>query len=56
MSNYHGKANYIIVYGDPCNGFSFVGPFTYHGDATRYAMTLQGEAWWIAPIEQPEEN
>ena len=51
------KASYIIVYGDPANGFSFIGPFEYHGDARRHAeQEIQGDYWWIAPIEQPVED
>jgi hypothetical protein len=50
------KANFIIVHGSPADGFLFVGPFTYHGDAEKYASTeLDDCAWWIAPIEQPED-
>lgn len=50
----HGQ--YIIVYGDPANGFTYIGPFEYPGDATRYAeQEIHDEYWWIAPIEQPEE-
>jgi hypothetical protein len=49
-------ANYILCYGDPANGFSFIGPFTYHAEAREYAEAeLHSETWWIAPIEQPEE-
>lgn len=49
-------ADYIIVHGDPVNGFAFIGPFEYHGGATRYAeQELSNETWWIAHIEQPEE-
>lgn len=51
------SADYIVVCGDPVNGFSFIGPFEYHGDATRYAeQELHSEYWWIAQIEQPKEN
>lgn len=56
QSNYHMKANFIIVHGSPADGFLFVGPFTYHGDAVKYASTeLDDSAWWVAPIEQPED-
>lgn len=46
---------FVIVTGSPIDGFTFIGPFEFHGDASDYAdANLAGEAdWWIAEVRTP---
>ena len=44
---------YIIIYGDPVDGFTFCGPFDTHEDAIDYAERAGGE-WTTAQIDPPE--
>lgn len=47
---------YAICYGNPVDGFTFIGPFRHRDDAVLYAErdAINGE-WWIVELEQPEE-
>lgn len=43
--------SYIVVLGDPVDGFTYYGPFADYDDAMEYAQTECGEcSWWIAPL------
>lgn len=47
---------YLLIKGNPVDGFQFVGPFNYHGDAIDYADAHQLELekdWWIAELQTP---
>lgn len=47
---------FIIVTGDPIEGFTFVGPFDSEKDAAKHGNTdgnLKAGDWWIAPLEEP---
>lgn len=48
--------NFIIVYGDPVDGFNFVGPFDDRDEAVRYAEFDVGTDWWIAELDAPAEE
>ena len=42
---------YIIVYGNPVDGFNFRGPFDTSGDASEYADRVEDdEIWWITEL------
>ena len=43
---------FILIYGDPPDGFNFIGPFDSHDDALRYAERYSSN-WWIAALEDP---
>lgn len=47
---------YIICYGSPVDGFTFVGPFDDRDDAVRYAEFDGGTDWWIAELDQPDSE
>ena len=54
------KKTYIIVVGNPGDGFAYVGPFKTPGDADQYAQGhFAGEffvdPWWIAQVAPPEK-
>lgn len=44
---------YILIFGDPVNGFSFRGPFDTANDAVAYGDPIQ-EEWWLAELHEPE--
>ena len=48
--------NYIVIYGDPVDGFNFVGPFADRDEAVRYAEFDAGTDWWIAELVQPAQG
>jgi hypothetical protein len=43
---------YIIVVGNPINGFAFIGPFPDHEGALRYAEDMQtgADGWHITEL------
>lgn len=46
---------FIIAYGDPIDGMSFVGPFEDDDGLDEYARdNLQDSNWWIVKLEKPE--
>ena len=48
---------YIIVAGNPFDGFDFYGPFRDIEDAIDYAdRQFFGETWWVANIEPVKET
>lgn len=49
---------YIIITGNPVDGFNYTGPFKSHDDALRYAEAyFEGnvDSYWICEL-QPELN
>ena len=42
---------YIVVRGNPIDGFHYIGPFKSFDDAHAYAEDCE-ETWWIAPLEE----
>lgn len=48
---------YIIIYGDPMDGFNYRGPFDTQADATEWAEDHEpDEVWWIAELNPPTEE
>lgn len=49
MSNFQ----YIIITGNPVDGFMYYGPYSTHDEAIEAAeasTTLDGDDWWIARL------
>ena len=47
---------YAVMYGDPINGFSFVGVFDASDEATEWAdKILPEESWWLVTVRSPAE-
>jgi hypothetical protein len=43
---------YILITGNPVQGFQYTGPFNDPEEAGNYALTSGTEAdWWVAPLE-----
>lgn len=46
----------VFIYGNPADGFSFVGPFDNQSHAEIYAIGESNTDWWFAPLEWPAEE
>ncbi len=44
---------YIIILGNPVDGFTYIGPFEDMEALNEHADTIMGE-WWAAGLEAPE--
>ncbi|AXQ69589.1 hypothetical protein HOU03_gp007 [Caulobacter phage CcrSC] len=44
---------FILIVGNPSDGFTYYGPFDEHDDAVTYAEATgtEGNPWWVAPLE-----
>lgn len=52
-------APYIIVTGNPIEGFEYIGPFPSADEAAAYGNTdphLPDGDWWTAPLYTPAEE
>ena len=47
---------YLIVFGNPIDGFNFRGPFDDHETARFYADIVYDGDWWLAEITPPDET
>jgi hypothetical protein len=47
--------NTIIVYGNPIDGFRYVGPFESRDAALHYCEDDGGD-WWLTTLEPPPEE
>ena len=47
---------YLIVFGDPIDGFNFRGPFDDHETAHFYADIVCEGDWWLAELTPPDRN
>lgn len=45
---------WIVIFGDPIDGFMFYGPFEGQQKASEWAESQAASDWWIAPIEAVE--
>ena len=44
---------YIVIKGDPVDGFKFIGPFRTHGDAERYMDHNDDDTMWLYELQPP---
>lgn len=42
---------FIIVAGDPVDGFKYFGPYMSRDDALSEAQRHKDDSWWIVPLE-----
>jgi hypothetical protein len=48
---------FIIMTGEPVNGFDYIGPFKYFTSAKEYAnYYLKNDIWWIIKLTNPRED
>lgn len=46
---------YIVIYGNPGDGFHFIGPFDTIDEATEYGKDATRD-WWIAELNAPADG
>jgi hypothetical protein len=47
---------YIMIYGNPCDGFRYVGPFEDHDLALAYGEAGASGDWWITELDPPASD
>lgn len=47
------RIQFIVIYGNPADGFNYVGPFESRADATHYASVDNAGDWWIVELDAP---
>lgn len=50
------NAQFIAIYGDPVEGFAFVGPFSTHEEAISYAAIDAPCNWWVSRLDAPDNE
>jgi len=45
---------YVILAGNPINGFEVFGPFDSERDASNFANSLEGGEWWLTLLTSPD--
>lgn len=50
------RPKYLIVTGNPIEGFSFQGPFLLKKDAEEYLEDIEDSDGWLAELQPPEEE
>lgn len=45
---------FIIIYGNPSDGFAHVGPFESRDEASNYAAVDNAGDWWIVTLDAPD--
>lgn len=44
---------FIVISGNPVDGFVFIGPFQNEDQAAEYGDRIDDGDWWIGKIDQP---
>jgi hypothetical protein len=44
---------FVVIYGNPADGFNYVGPFESRDDAALYAAEDTPADWWIVMLDAP---
>ncbi len=56
MNDYRRNLPHVFVYGNPCDGFRFVGPFEDYDAALQYGEAEGDGDWWITELDAPAEQ
>ena len=48
-------SEWVVILGNPVDGFNIVGPFKNHMDAMTWAEAICGD-WWITTLEDPDDD
>jgi ribosomal protein L37AE/L43A len=43
---------HILIFGNPVDGLTFVGPFDTHEEAVTYGEPI-AEEWWVSELDEP---
>ena len=47
---------YILIVGDPINGFAIYGPFDDANEAIAAGDDFSQDSWWVAQLKDPQEE
>jgi hypothetical protein len=47
-----GTHQWVVIYGDPIEGFTYYGPFS----TLRQAVDIRADGCWIAPLIAPDDT
>lgn len=48
---------FVVIHGNPADGFGYIGPFPDGEAANDYADTaLRGEDWWVVALQSPAQE
>ena len=47
---------YIVIKGDPVDGFSYIGPFNSTDDAEAYMDAESNDTTWMLQLESPHQE
>lgn len=47
------RSRFVLIHGNPADGFEFVGPFDNAAEAVQYAEHSERAEWWVAPLVAP---
>ena len=50
------KPQYILIYGNPVNGFAYVGPFKSYSDAHDHGEHRGYSEYWLSELVSEEED
>lgn len=50
------RAKYIIISGNPIEGFNAIGPFSGAQDVSEYADQIRDNDWWLMDLSSPTEG
>lgn len=49
--------SFIAIYGNPCDGFRYVGPFSSYEEVSRYVESDPHTCdWWVHELDAPAEQ
>jgi hypothetical protein len=55
----HDPEPHVVCFGNPVDGFEYVGPFDCQADALGYAehhLQPNGPDWWLIALQTPAED
>jgi hypothetical protein len=50
------KPQYILIHGDPVNGFAYVGPFKSYNDAHNHGEQSGYSEYWLSELVSEKED
>ena len=51
----HGMGLHVVIFGNPIDGMSIIGPFNHAPEAVDWADENADGTWWVAPLHHQEE-
>ncbi len=55
VRDYDPEPPFLLVVGDPVDGFDYVGPFDSSEQAQEWAQEFtDGDSWWVVELQSPD--